>query len=262
MSRSYAATDVIALPRMSAAHAFALGTSLIAAGRKKGVPDGAAKAFKRLERSSADLNEALLQAATDKSYGPEANAADRVVDNSWGALHDWLLAWKRLPDSGSATKAGEVHAAVFPDGLGFILKAFPEEWSQSHLRLQKIDRDGHATAITDLGGKEILGKIKAAHKTYGAVLGITSVAEADKAASARGKRVQLEGFVTALRDYVAKVAASAEPDDASSQQRAADLLAPLTEFKAKATGNNAPPAPVVPGEPPTAPTPPSAPTKG
>ncbi len=257
MSRSYAADDVIALPRMSAAHAFALGTSLVAAAGKHSVPKSAAKAFRRLEDANGNLNQALLAAAADKTYGPEAVAADRVIDNAWGSLHDWLLAWKRLPDSPSAAKAGAVHAAVFPDGLAFIQKAFPEEWTQSQLRLQKIDRDGHGTAISDLGGKEILTKVKSAHKTYGSVLGITNVDEATKVSSGPAKRPHLDAFASALRDYVAKVAASAEPDDDASQQLATSLLAPLTDFKAKSAGTTAaaPATPAAAPEPaaPTAP---------
>lgn len=244
MARSYAANDVIELPRMTAPAAHALGTALLAAGQKYGVPKSAKRAFDGLTTTHAALNDAMVLLASKKKYGPEVIEADRVIDNCWGGLKEWLGGWKRLPGAPQAARAAVVHDLLFSDGLGFIQLPYPEEWSESALRLQRLGGDDHEKAVADLGGKEFLTRLRAAHKAYGERLGITSATDAtDPAAGTR--RPQLDALGESLRKYVLKIAAHADEDDAGSEELVANLLKPLTEHRVNAASAAAEPTPPV-----------------
>jgi hypothetical protein len=237
MIRRYAATDVIGLPRMSAPAALALGAALASAAKKYGVPKPAERAAQRLTAAHGALDAALVTLAPKKGYGPEAIAADRIIDDCWGALHDWLHGWARLPRGPQRALAAGVIAAIFPTGLGFIQLPYREEWAESATRLTRLDEGGHEQAVVELGGKEFVKQVKAAHKVYGEQLDITASSDAAPDAPGGTKRPQIDAFANALRAYVLKVASHADEDDAASGERVANLLKPLTEFRARSTAS-------------------------
>ena len=238
MSRSYTATDVIDLPRMTAASAHALGTAMLAAALEFGAPKPAKRALERLSVSFAELNAAMVALARKKKHSPEVIQADRVIDDCWGAFHAWLGGWKRLPGAPNALRAASVHDAVFLDGMGFILLPYAEEWSESGIRLQRLGEGDHEKVVADLGGKEFVVRLRAAHKTYGELLGITSAGTASDP-TVGTRRPQLAAFGEVLRAYVLKVAAFADADDPASEALVANLLLPLVEHRDRAVASPA-----------------------
>jgi hypothetical protein len=250
MGRSYTANDVIELPRMTAPAALALGAALLAAAAEFGAPRTAKRSLDRLSAAHAELNDAMVALAEKKKYGPEVVLADRVLDACWAALAAWLGGWRRLPGAPQAPRAGAVYDAVFHDGLAFIQLPYMEEWSESALRLQRLAADDHEKTVAELGGKEFVTRLRAAHRTYGERLEITSAgAASDPTLGIR--RPQLDAFAQGLRAYVLKVASYAEDDDPASEELVANLLKPLVERRARATANTADaPAPTPDGETP------------
>ncbi len=246
MGRSYTANDVIELPRMTAPSALALGAALLAAAQEFGAPRIAKRALDRLTATHGALNDAMVALAQKKKYGPEVVAADRALDDCWAALSGWLGGWRRLPGAPQAARAGAVYDAVFHDGLAFIQLPYVEEWSESGLRLQRLAADDHEKTVVELGGKEFVTRLRAAHKTYGERLEITSAgAASDPAIGTR--RPQLDAFAQSLRAYVLKVASYAEDDDPASEELVGNLLKPLVEHRARATATVSDPATPTPG---------------
>jgi hypothetical protein len=125
-------------------------------------------------RCHSELNDARVALAQKKKYRPEVVLADRVLDGCWAALGGWLAGWKRLPGAPQASRAGAVYDALFHDGLAFIQLPYVEEWSESALRLQRLAADDHEKTVAELGGKEFVTRLRAAHEAYGERLEITS----------------------------------------------------------------------------------------
>jgi hypothetical protein len=178
--------------------------------------------------------------------------ADRVIDSAWSAGFDWLSGWCKLPveKNPHLDQANALMALVFPDALAFTKLPYRIEWQQSKLRLDAIEREGHEKTFKQLGGAAFLANITEAQEAYGIALGIT-VPQAAEAASEVG--IRLVSILAAVRDYVNRVTAYAEPDVPGSEELAAALLLPLhgweTTPRAAAPAEAAPaaaPAPTTP----------------
>jgi hypothetical protein len=115
-------------------------------------------------------------------------------------------------------------ALVFPDALAFTKLPYRIEWQQSKLRLDAIEREGHEKTFKQLSGSAFLANITEAQEAYGIALGITVPATAE-ATSEIG--IRLVAILAAVRDYVSRVTAYAEPDVPGSEELAEALLLPL-----------------------------------
>src|SRR5690242_6655743 len=99
MTRSFTASSLVTLPRLTAVSAARLMQELLnAAKAERKLPasiatdrDEVAEAYQVLQ---AELAKRLVAESED---GPVVRAADMVEDNAFGALSDWLSAWARLP---------------------------------------------------------------------------------------------------------------------------------------------------------------------
>lgn len=231
MTRSYDAQDVIALPRLKAPGTHALGVALLSAAEPYELPKSLARTLGRLRGSVLSLGEALALVTPRGGYPPETVAADVVVDACAGALRSWLQGWAKLPGVSQAAQAQGVLDDIFKDGLDFTQIAYPDEWGEVGARLKTLHDKGHEETIEALGGKLFLVRLRAAHKTYGDLLGITEAKEA--AAPKVRRREAYEATLGALREYVLKVAAHADEEDEASQELVRQLLRPLVELRAR-----------------------------
>lgn len=160
---------------------------------------------------------------------PRARAADRVLDDAWGAFQSWLLGWTKVPEDyhSRIAIARHIYGALFPKGLQFLTLDFKDEWTESQNRLDRIHHDRWDAVISDLGGRPFLDLLTAAHHAYGAALHITgggSTPEPDAAV-----RNCLEETHMCLRDYVAQIAALVRRNEAASVDMAMRLLGPLNQ---------------------------------
>lgn len=170
---------------------------------------------------------------------PRARAADRALDDAWGAMQTWLLGWTRLPDDAHprAADARALYASLFPKGLQFLMLDFKDEWTESQNRIDEIMRFKQDEVLDALGGRAFLDTVVRAHRAYGEALHIIG-------ASGGGARPEpdmlvrrsLEATHMALREYVAQVAATVRRSEPGSMGLAELLLAPLS---ARAAGTSA-----------------------
>ncbi len=230
MLRSFRPQDFIQLPMLGEAGTLTLVEELEGCAKKAPkVPPGVMGALLRVLEATEGLKKNIaLRERTGSSADPKARAADRALDDAWGAFQSWLLGWTRLPDRAHPriTAARTLYAGLFPKGLQFLTLDFKDEWTESQNRLDQIARLRLDEVIDALGGGPFLATIARAHKAYGDALQITgkgSGPEPDSLVRRSLDEVHLE-----LREYVAQVAATVRRSDQSSVDVAAVLLAPLS----------------------------------
>jgi len=227
--RSFAAQDFIHLPPLGEAGTLTLIEELEAVARTHKLSPDALTAMTRLISSIDDLKQRIRARERSGSLAdPRARAADRNLDDAWGALQSWLLGWTKLPEDSHSRvlHARAVYSGLFPKGLQFLTLDFKDEWTESQNRLERIRYDRWDAVIGDLGGTPFLQALAAAHTAYGAALHITGAASTPEPDAL--VRKALEQTHMSLRDYVAQVAAMVRRDDATTVDAAAKLLAPLT----------------------------------
>ena len=185
---------------------------------------------------------------------PVVAASDRVEDNAFGALFDFLSAWARLPAEKhpASAEASTVLREVFAGGLAFLAVRPHDEWQEAEIRLRVIADKGHEKTIAQLGGQPFLDHLAVAHKGYGEALGITTVKAAVETPAIRVAR---DAAVVVVREYVLRVAALVRKSDPQSEALSQRLLAPIVNWRdvpAKAGAAADPAAPADPSlSPPT-----------
>ncbi len=251
MARTFELADLVQLPRLDAASAYALTRQILTAAdaaaearpRDK-LPAAIAKALKDLAASHEALGKLLTptQAKTPRS---DPRIADRAVDNAIAALENWLAAFLRLPEgTAEREQAQTIYDLIFAGGLGFIRAPFRVEWTHLDRRIKAIRNQHLDRSLAALGGGPFLKHLHETFAAYGAAIGVTAVPPAP--AELPQLRPEYLKLIDALRAYVLKVSAHVEPDDPDSQKLAAALLRPLTEFEVSVAGSGsgeAPPAP-------------------
>jgi hypothetical protein len=235
MSRSYTSQNLIQLPILSAAEAAVLVTQILTAAtaeaattKNKELPAVIERSRKRLNIAHVALNEVVApQIAGDTQV---KRRADRLIDAAWSAGFDWLSGWCKLPieKNPHLAEAKALMELVFPDGLSFTKLPYRVEWQESKVRLDAIAREGHEKTFKQLGGGAFLANIVEAQAGYGVALHITVAAPAEATAAVR---VRLVAVLDAVRDYVNRVSAHAEPDVPGSVELAEALLLPLSVWE-------------------------------
>lgn len=235
MSRSFTAQNLIQLPRLGASEAVVLVTQLLTSAEAEAKATKGKELPPSLERSRKRLT--VAHAALDAVVAPQVagdtqvkRRADRWIDSAWSASFDWLSGWCKLPveKNPHLDAAKTLMALVFPDALGFTKLPYRVEWQQSRTRLDAIAREGHDKTFEQLGGAVFLANLTEAQEGYGRALGITAPVTVEAASEVRRK---LDAALDAVRDYVNRVAAYADPDVPGSAELAAALLLPLTVWE-------------------------------
>lgn len=231
MSQSFRPQDFIHLPPLGEAGTLNLVEELIeVAHRTPKVPSHVTASLSRLLEAIEETKKAI--AARERAgsrLDPRARAADRALDDAWGALQSWLLGWTKLPDDAHASipDARALYAALFPKGLQFLTLDFKDEWTESQNRIDQIQHHNLDAVFRALGGVPFLATLRAAHKNYGEALHITE-GSSNQPDPDGNVRLSLENTRMALREYVAQVAATVRRNEQHSVDLATVLLAPLT----------------------------------
>src|SRR5687768_1500374 len=134
MLQSFRPQDFIHLPPLGEAGTLTLVDELTEVARKTPkVPSHVSASLVRLHESVEELKKLIAtRERAGSSADPRARAADRALDDAWGALQSWLLGWTKLPDGAhpSIADARALYAALFPKGLQFLTLDFKDEWTE------------------------------------------------------------------------------------------------------------------------------------
>jgi hypothetical protein len=242
--RTYVMSDLVQLPRFSAAGAIALGAALESSFKEcskhhklsKSVTHSCHRLGHALDELRKDFSGRVRESGTPTD---ELRAADADVDSAWSSLEGLLSSFIRLPltakDAAKQEAARKVHSMLFPDGLKFTQLPFKYEWSESQARLDIVLEQAFEKDIAAIsGGELVLSTLRRVHKAYGDLQGLSS-AMAEAVPS--DIRTKLDAFSETLRDYVVRVVAMSEPDDEAGQRVVGVLLRPLTTWQSSAGGS-------------------------
>ena len=261
MDRSFEAADMVQLPTIGVSGAIALGTEIATQANAAGkLPSPIARAFLTLDVSHLAMRDAAKGRLPDASLLDSASVreADRTLDAAWSSAFDWCAGWSKLPLEINAAKvalARGLLVTLFSTGLKFTQIAYKLEWAESQTRLDLIEEEKLGASFEALGGETFLKTIKIAHKAYGDALGLTKVKAA--AAALPSLREPLDAFLAALRVYIVRVSAHADPEHPGSAALAKKLLGPVAKWRSASAQAVAPadipPAVEVGGDKPAAP---------
>jgi hypothetical protein len=245
--RTISPESLVALPRLSAISTARLAYELLTAAKaEKKLPPFIVPDRDELTLVLEALHVELAKRVSgEREDTPRVGAADRIEDNAFGALFDFLSAWARLPadQHPESASAASVLQAVFAGGLAYLAVRPHNEWQEAEIRLRLIADKGHQATIEKLGGKPFLAHLAVAHKAYGEALGITTVNPIVETAAIRVAR---DAAIEVIRGYVLRVAALVRKSDPQSEALSQRLLAPLVNWRespAKAGGAADPAAP-------------------
>lgn len=233
MLRSLRGQDFIQLPSLTEAGTLSLVDELDAAAKSTSkVPSTIYASLGFLLEQAGELRKHIqVRERAGSAADPRARAADRALDDAWGAFQSWLMGWTRLPDRAHPliTDARALYAALFPKGLQFLTLDFRDEWNESQMRLDHIAEAKLDGVIDKLGGGPFLATLSRMHRAYGEALHITPSSRDGRTVDPDAEVLRaLEQTHMALRDYVAQVAATARRNDAESVAIADRLLEPLS----------------------------------
>ncbi len=223
------------------------------------VPATVSASHARFSTTLTALREATAKRHDADSDLPDTDAqatANRASDNAWQALNGWLGGWSLRDDDGvspTPAEAQRLFGRLFPppEGLRFISHRPRRQWTSMQTRMDILAAPESVALVTALGGERLLARLTATHAAFGHAFAFTTAQSPSVAAA-----VMLPQFVAAkdaLRDYVMKVAGSADPDIRDSEPLAEWLLGPFHEMVAEFAAQPAarsktptPPAPVAP----------------
>lgn len=234
MDRSFEAADMVQLPTIGVAGAIALGTEIATQANAAGkLPSPISRAFVTLDASCLALREAAKGRLPDAALLESASVreADRTLDAAWSSAFDWCTGWSKLPLDTNASKvaiARVLLVTLFSTGLKFTQIAYKLEWAESQTRLDLIEEEKLGVSFEALGGETFLKTIKVAHKAYGDALGLT---KAKTEVALPSLREPLDAFLAALRVYVVRASAHADPEHAGSAELAKKLLGPIAKWR-------------------------------
>lgn len=241
MSDEFDATPYLRPPVPDVITGITLGVALLNA-MPRSAPEGLKKAAGKLRISTVALQDAWNWSERSATPG-EKRMADIAIDNAWTALHSRLEAYSILPQIRwpKAPRAGEILAAVFPDGLAFLSLPYAEEWAEGERRLKRINELSPSLAreIDELAGVEFLAEVKQAQARYGEVLALA------KPGSKAGTDLMehLRTLTRSVSAYALQVIAMADGTAASVRVIKA-ILKPIDDLRAAIAAKGGSPEPL------------------
>ncbi len=240
----------VALPKMTAGETYtvvqALKTSHDAQSREA-ITRPLTRSMNRLVAASVALGPGGTRRRRRERSRADRRECHYACQRAWSALLQQVSVWRetRAVARLSDTQRSELDRILPAEGFDFDLRDRGRIlWSAGAEVLGKMKSSGLEDGIVKLGGTDVLDHVKRAHEELGATLGV-SAPMAAPVAQGPGVAAPLAIVNDILRDYVLKVYALLDPEDAGSDAVVGALLAPLfdvTTSRNRAVAKGAEPA--------------------
>lgn len=171
----------------------------------------------------------LVLMARSDAEPPSIRASDIREDTIALAIRNGLEAAAELTPTELAQRAAVLLAKLFPDGTGFLRLPAYEQWGQTDVMLQRIDRDGLASELDAVLQPEYLALLREAHDAYGRALGMGHDANDDPKAAAL--RDSITDLSYAIANYGRVLVGELVPGDEASEARFRRAVAPIDAFR-------------------------------
>jgi hypothetical protein len=226
--REINSNKMVTLPLLNALTAVVLAEQLITIALQQALPLLVERALLRL-KAAVEALKAQMQ-PREEADSKEKRLADRALDNAWRSLHQWLGALILMPSSSlpARDQLQALYDLLFYDGMLFINVSYREQWTETETRLKAIADGGYETVIAENGGAPLLAHLEDAQVKYGKVLGIRAPLDVKKSPAIRENyRVLLD----AIRSYVVKAVAWADPEEPGSEALSESLIQPVVNWQ-------------------------------
>lgn len=229
--------EYVQTPRFAVPIGLSLARSLISR-----VPADATQGVRRageaLREQAVSLQSAWI-ASDGKGDTVDARPVDQATDAAWRGVYLKAKGEIELStDEGKAGAAAQLIDALYPDGLSFITKRYPQQWAEMEKRLTKLREANLAQALSSVAGESALATLEQHHKAYGETIGVT------KSPEPKGPSPNLTTERGALSDkitaYAIAVLAAHDLESEHSANAARQQLAPIDELRAAQRANRAP----------------------
>ena len=171
----------------------------------------------------------LVLMARSDAEPPSIRASDIREDTIALAIRNGLEAAAELTPTELAQRAAVLLAKLFPDGTGFLRLPAYEQWGQTDVMLQRIDRDGLASELDAVLQPEYLALLREAHDAYGRALGMGHDANDDPKAAAL--RDSITDLSYAIANYGRVLVGELVPGDEASEARFRRAVGPLDAYR-------------------------------
>lgn len=172
----------------------------------------------------------------DKSTPAAVRPQLDACQSTWLGVHGSLEAKARVPAdvSDAGKQATEILASYFADGTSFTRLDARAFWSEAQRRLDRMERDGDATRITQLVGKDIVVGAKKTTAALGEAIGVGKTTR-DPAPSTTALQEVLFRFSRAVGKYGRLMSARVDEDDPESIDEFLGAMAPIDQYRSSRT---------------------------
>jgi len=211
------------------------------------------KALKLARDGAAEVQRIMKLRARRRPENMQAE--DRALDGCWGAIHDQIEAWTRIPDHPNQQLAFRLLALLFDGGLDFTNTKFEVQVVESSNRLERIEEEELDELLLKLVHTDLLGLLQQAHEAFREKLGVGESAVPVPETAELIEAIRELAFLIA--NYARVMSAAIDIDDEKTIARFRQALAPLAAYRAVNTFTRTPggTAPVVSPEPVVSPAP-------
>lgn len=222
----------------------------------RAAPPLARKALRKLKELRARIANELSARRKGPTPTRSPQEIDQVADRAWRAVRSFLSGYSDLapeyaPEQGLAARLDEM---LFGEGgLAFTNLRYDEQRTQMHDRLDALEADKLADALTRIVGDACVKNLRAAVKDYDVmVLALLQEVGSDE--------TQLTPLVREVQklvvDYARFIAATVDDDDPETVTAALQALAPIDNLRRLVSPPTASvvkdaPTPVDPPQPPS-----------
>jgi len=208
------------VPHVNVSGALALARELLV----RVPPDSRASvrsAAKRVRDAAVDLHHAWRR-TTPAALRTDPRPIDQELDATWIAIHERLHAYTEI-ETPNSSRASELLALLFADGLAFLDTPYAQQWAESRKRLDEVRERGLRDEMITLCGSEFVHALEAAQERYGIALGMAN----ERSVPPPATLSFLRSLRAAIAHYSIQVIACIDPDDPASVDAAEAMLKPI-----------------------------------
>jgi hypothetical protein len=218
---------------------------------KHAAPRDMSPTEKRAIKLVFDLARDIDRVLKDRSRLSGAKIRPVVSDfvSAWGGMSDALLGIARMPSSltDRPTRAADLHARLFPDGVLWLRSDAQALWSHANRLLERIEEESMLRDLERLLGRDFHVAVVKLTGQLGEAIGVGRVPR--ETLSPNGLQLKVQELSRAVAAYCRQLVASVDESSPRSIERFRRAVAPIDAYRTRSFRVGEPDVPESPEEP-------------